>query len=135
MVLSAPCQQTKQLDSEVIPTVSLCELVRNQNPYAEKEVRVRATWQYGFEWSFLYDRECMDRDNKVWAEYADEDSLCPLTKKSLKRLKKRRFDNKADVVVVGKFYSGDHYGHMNGYQYQFIVSCVEKAESIPTNVP
>jgi hypothetical protein len=126
--------QAKQPASEAAPTISYCELLREPNLYQGKFVRVAATWNYGFEWSYLYHRECMSRVNKAWVEFVDEDAGCQQTKKVTKRLKDG-FDNKADVVAVGTLSGGGGYGHMNGYQYQFTIKCLEGAKQIPANAP
>ena len=126
--------QAKPDASESAPTISYCELLREPNLYQGKLVRVAATWNYGFEWSYLYHRECMSRENKAWVEFVDEDEECPQTNKVSMRLKDG-FDNKADVVAVGTLAGGGGYGHMNGHQYQFTIKCLEKAKQIPANVP
>jgi hypothetical protein len=117
-------QQSKPVNSESIPTVAYCELVQNPNLYSGKTVQVKATWQYGFEWSYLYDRECMDGRNHIEIKFEAEDELDSVTKRKLKRLIKKRFDNKADVVIVGKLYGG-----------LFTASRLEDAKPIPPNVP
>jgi hypothetical protein len=126
--------QAKQTASESVPTISYCELLREPALYQGKLVRVAATWNYGFEWSYLYHRQCMSRVNKAWVEFVDEDEGCPQTNKVSKKLKDG-FDNKADVIVVGTLSGGGGYGHMNGYQYQFTIKCLEEAKQIPANVP
>ena len=98
-------------------------------------VRVRATYEWGFEWQFLYDRGCMSRGNRAWLEDADEDRLCAAAKKNFKKLKDKGFTNKADVVVVGRLYDKGGYGHLNGYKYQFEMSCLESAKQIPSDAP
>jgi Ni,Fe-hydrogenase III small subunit len=64
----------------------------------------------------------------------DEDEGVTQTKKVSKQLKDD-CDNKAIVVAVGTLAGKGGYGHMNGYQYQFIVKCLEKAKPIHANVP
>ena len=120
--------------SDSIPTVSYCDLVRNPSAYADKLIRVHATWVYGFEITALYDAACLDRDNRAWFETVDEDQLCPTSKKNFRKLKKEGFA-KADVTVVGKLYSGHRFGHENGYNFKFVVSCLERAKQIPFDVP
>ena len=127
-------RQAKQSAAESAPTISYCELLREPSLYQGKLVRVAATWHYGFEWSYLYHRECMSRGNKAWVEFVDEDESCPQTKKLSKRLKDD-FDNKADVVAVGTLAVGRGYGHMGAYQYQFTIKCLEKAKQVPINAP
>jgi hypothetical protein len=109
--------------------------VTNPTLYVGKTIRVRATWQWGFEWSFLYDRNCMNRDNRAWLETVKEDQLCPVAKSNFKKLKDKGFNSKADVTVVGQLSDGGGYGHLNGYKYQFIISCLESAKQIPSDVP
>ncbi len=126
--------QNKSATPDNIPTVSYCELVRNPRSYADTLVRVRATWVYGFEITALYDIACLDRDNRAWFETLDEDKLCSASKKNFNKLKKEGFA-KADVIVVGKLYSGERFGHLNGYNYKFVVSCLESAKQIPFDAP
>jgi hypothetical protein len=49
---------------------SFCDLIKNPQLYSGKEVTVRATYKYGFEWQYLYCLGCID-DGKVWLEIAD----------------------------------------------------------------
>ncbi len=109
----------------------------NSKLYVGKTVRVKAIYEWGFEWQFLYNRECIDRDNRAWVEFVDEDDLCAGSKKKLKKLKDKGFTNKADVVVIGKL-SGAETGHRygdGGYGYQFVIRCVESAKQIFENAP
>lgn len=39
--------------------VTFCDLLRNAEKYNGKEVTVRATWRYGFEWSQFYCLDCL----------------------------------------------------------------------------
>ena len=134
VLLTSPYQGIKPVNSVVVPTVPYCELVRNPDLYAEKIVRVKVTWVYGFEWSFLYGRECMDTGKRASIKFEDEDNLCYAAKKNLRKLK-HKFDNKADIVVVGKMSVG-HYGSEGGYyNYQFLVTCLEDVKTISTNAP
>ena len=125
------------VESTSIQTVSYCELVSNPKLYVGKTVRIKATYEWGFEWQFLYNRECMNRENRAWVEFVDEDDLCSGSKKKLKKLKDKGFTNKADVVVIGKL-SGEETGHRygdGGYGYQFVITCVESAKQISANAP
>ena len=131
----APGQSPKTANApDSIPTVPYCDLVRNPEMYADRLVRVHATWVYGFEITALYDAACLDRDNRAWFETLDEDKLCPASKHNFNKLKKEGFA-KADVTVVGKLYSGRRFGHENGYNFKFEVTCLESAKQIPFNVP
>src|SRR5258708_16468827 len=64
------------------PQVTFCELVRNPELYNGKEVTVRATYKYGFEWQMLYCLDCLDK-GKAWLElpidfdYASVNALNP----------------------------------------------------------
>ena len=79
----------------------------------------------------------MNRVNRAWVQFLDEDDLCPGSKKKLKQLRDKAFTNKVDVVVIGKL-SGDETGHRygdGGYGYQFVVACVESAKQVSANAP
>ena len=115
--------------------ISYCDLFRNPSRYrTNEEVRVKATWTYGFEWSYLSDRECLT-EPKAMFELADEDKLCAASKKNVKKINHKRFDNKADVIVVGMLRDCGGCGHMSGYHYKFVVTCFESYKTIPANVP
>jgi len=114
--------------------VSYCELFRNHDRYPTgKPVRVAATWTYGFEWTYLSSRDCLDQP-KAWVEFVDEEKLCSESKPSLKKMT-HGFDNKADVIVIGELRDCGGCGHMGAYRYQFVVTCLETYKKIPTNVP
>ncbi|HEV2915073.1 MAG TPA: hypothetical protein VGX92_17480 [Pyrinomonadaceae bacterium] len=137
LLVNGQSQSTTKPQSKVdgITTISYCELIQNASQYPnQQQVRVKATWNYGFEWTYLYDRECMNLP-KAWVEFVDEDSLCAASKRSLKKMNPRRFDNKADVVIVGQLHDCGGCGHMGNYQYKFIVTCLENYKKIRADVP
>src|ERR1051325_610148 len=100
------------------PTVAYCDIIR-----------INVTYRFGFEWSEFYCLDCWDGEHRTWVDYADE--LC---------LKSKKIKDNGDigrtvnVQVVGRFYSGDRYGD-GGYQFKFVVSCVEKAKTISNDSP
>jgi hypothetical protein len=96
--------------------IRFCDLLRNPDEYNGKEITVRATYRYGFEWQELYCLDCLDK-GRAWLElpYDQNDDLAvgPL----------RRAPKGAGIVnitVQGIFVSGGHFGHMNGYKYKFV---------------
>src|SRR5712691_12427261 len=112
VISPGPSSQRNGKVSQSLAPVSYCELFRNLSRYqAGEEVRIKATWTYGFEWSYLSDRECLT-ERKAMFELADEDQLCAASKKNVKKINHKRFDNKADVIVVGKLRDCGRCGHM-----------------------
>jgi hypothetical protein len=101
------------------PPSALCELLRNPEKYNGKEVTVRATWKYGFEWSQFYCLDCLDK-GKAWLEipYDIDDS----SSKALRAIPKGA--GIVNVTVRGVFMSGGHFGHLNGYLYQIVAQRV-----------
>jgi hypothetical protein len=95
--------------------VSFCDLVKNSQIYNGKVVTVRATYKYGYEWQYLYCLTCLDR-GKVWLEIPSD--LDDASVKALKRTPKGA--GTVNLTVQGVFMSGGTYGHLNGYQYQFV---------------
>jgi hypothetical protein len=95
--------------------VTFCELVRNPELYNGKEVTVRATYKYGFEWQMLYCLDCLDK-GKAWLEIPSE--LDDASRKALKRAPKGA--GTINLTVEGIFMSGSTYGHQNMYHYKFV---------------
>ncbi|HEX8738346.1 MAG TPA: hypothetical protein VF721_23645 [Pyrinomonadaceae bacterium] len=122
LILAAQAQTNQ---SAPVPTLSYDELMRNKEAYFGKTVRLKAFWNYGFEWSSLCgEADCRKAGVKTWLELLDEDDLCKGSKAQLKKGSTKHINNSAQVVFVGKFSSGT-FGHMGAYNYQFTVSCVE----------
>jgi hypothetical protein len=108
---------------KALPNLTYSELIRNKEEYLNKTVRLRAIWNYGYEWTYLCDSECKDLQ-KSWVDMLDDDDLCRGSKSKLKKMNKR-FDNGAEVVVQGKLEEGNGFGHFGIYRFQFVISCVE----------
>jgi hypothetical protein len=113
----------KSSGARAIPSLSYCALVKAPSLYADKLVRINASWQFGFETTSLYDRDCPDQP-KTWLEFADENKLCPETQKN--RTAPGKSDKEADVTLVGRLYGPGKYGHLGDYQFKFVVVCMEK---------
>jgi hypothetical protein len=90
--------------------MKFCELMRDPEKYNGKLVKVRATWIYGFEWSYLH---CLDCDGRVWLDTSELDEQ---SEKTLKHTPKGA--GIVNVDVAGEFQAGGSFGHMNGYKYQ-----------------
>jgi len=103
-----------------------CIIRRNQYQlnftYAGKLLRIKASWQFGFERSFLYTRQCSQQP-KAWLEFVDNKDACSQSKKN--RIARGKHDKEADVTVTGKLYGPGHYGHLGAYEYKFVVVCME----------
>jgi hypothetical protein len=102
-------------------SILFCDLLRNPGKYDGKEVIVRATWRYGFEWSQFYCIDCSTKEMtwlKISSDLDDESS------RVLKHIPKAGVVN---ITVEGVFQSHGHFGHLNGYPNQFIARKVRKA--------
>lgn len=93
---------------------TFCDLLRNPQQHNGQEVRIRATYRYGFEWSQLYCLDCRDK-GKAWLEFADLDGD---SERAVLRLPKGA--GIANLTVQGVFMSGATFGHGNGYRYQIV---------------
>lgn len=94
--------------------VTFCDLLRNAEKYNGKEVTVRATWRYGYEWSQFYCLDCLDK-GKAWLDMPSD--LDDASTRALSRIPKAGIVN---LTVHGVFMSGGHFGHLNGYPYQLV---------------
>jgi hypothetical protein len=102
-------------------SVSFCDLFRNPAKYDGKEVIVRATWRYGFEWSQFYCIDCSTKE-MTWLEISPD--LDEESSRVLKHIPKAGIVN---ITVKGVFQSKGHFGHLNGYPNQFIARKVSNA--------
>lgn len=96
-------------------TVKLCDLLRNPAKYRDQQVKVRATFRFGFEWQQLYCLDCLDK-GKGWLELPHD--LDDESERALKKMPKGA--GIVNLTVVGVFHFGTSYGHMNGYHYELI---------------
>jgi hypothetical protein len=92
------------------PTMKFCEFIAQPDKYNGKLVKFRATWTYGFEWSYLH---CLDCDARVWLDTSDLDDQ---SEKILKHTPKGA--GIVNVDVEGVFETGRAFGHMGSYKYQ-----------------
>jgi len=106
-------------------SVAFCDLLRNPAQYDGKEVRVRATYRYGFEWSQLYCIDCIDK-GKAWLKFSD--NLDEASQRSLRKLPKGA--GIANLTVQGVFSSVGTFGHSNGYRYQILASKISDVSVI-----
>jgi hypothetical protein len=103
------------------PPTTFCDLLRNPEKYNGKEVTVRATWRYGYEWSQFYCLDCLDK-GRAWLEMPFD--LDDASMKALRRTPKGA--GIVNLTVEGVFMSGGRFGHLNGYPYQLVARRVSK---------
>jgi hypothetical protein len=98
------------------PTISFCELLRHPEKYNGQLVKVRATWVYGFEWSYLH---CLDCDGRVWLNTSELDEQ---SEKTVKHAPK--YAGIVNIDVEGVFQADGSFGHLGGYKYQLTAHTV-----------
>jgi hypothetical protein len=105
--------------------VTFCDLVRNPEEFNGKEVTIRATHRYGFEWEELYCLDCLEK-GKAWLEIpVDIDNS---SQQALKRAPKGA--GIINLTVTGTFMSGSTYGHSNGYRHKFVAKRISDVSVI-----
>ena len=131
------------------PTVGLCALLSKPDDYNGKEIKVRARYHIGFEYSYFDDPACNDyavvstpfwEGDVVWAEF--DKSVEATTKPEIYSDFRRAAslccpdgwrDTEVELLVVGKFSKANYlghasdkgYGHMGRYALQLVVSRIE----------
>ncbi len=93
-------------------------MMRHPEEYNGKVVKFRATWTYGFEWSYLH---CLECEGRVWLDTSEVDE------KSEKTLKHTPGAGILNIEVEGVFQAGGRFGHMDGYKYQITAHTVANA--------
>jgi hypothetical protein len=137
--------QTRGNNSSPIPTVAFCELTSHPEKYTEKLIRTEANYIVWWESSYLYGDRCIDADHKVHNNWdcTEDDTACQkrfsAQWKKLEpyvRSKRSRIQTTSRVkaVLIGRLVGPGAYGHLSGFEYEFRISRVEKATSIPRRV-
>jgi hypothetical protein len=103
-------------------STSLCELIQHPEKYNGQLVKIRATWVYGFEWSYVH---CLDCDSRVWLDTSDLDEQ---SQKAIKHIPKGA--GIVNIDVEGVFRAGDSFGHLGGYRYQLTAHTIAHPTSI-----
>ena len=85
------------------PTMKFCELMQYPDKYNGKLVKVRATWVYGFEWSYLH---CLGCEGRVWLDTSGLDERSERTAKHTPKAAAI-----VNIDVEGIFQSGGGFGH------------------------
>ena len=114
--------------SQETPSISYSELIKNKESYLGKTVRLKATWIYGFEWTYLCESVCGNLP-KAWVEVEYDRALKKCSTPKLGEA----FNNGAQVIVLGKLEEATgqrRYGHMGAYDLKFVITCVEKFKKI-----
>ncbi|MFN3330192.1 MAG: hypothetical protein ACK419_04620 [Pyrinomonadaceae bacterium] len=104
--------------------VEFCDLVKNPGKYDGKEVTVRATYRYGFEWQEIFCLGCRDV-GKTWLEIGD------ITKKSKKVLKKfPKDDGTINALFTGTFESSKGPYGDGSYRFRFVLKEISQVEVV-----
>jgi|SRR5687767_2002647 len=94
--------------------LDFCDLVSGGDSFDGKEVTVRATYRYGYEWQEIYCTGCRDA-SRVWLEI-DEETVGETSLKLLKRLPKN--NGTVNAIFTGRFEkSGGPFGD-GGYRFR-----------------
>jgi hypothetical protein len=106
--------------------MNFCELMRHPETYHGKTVKVRATWGYGYEWSYLH---CLGCDARVWLDTSDLDEQ---SEKIIKHIPKGAAI--VNIDVEGVFQADGSFGHLNGYKYQLRAHTISNPVVISTGM-
>jgi len=112
LLLVVPCAYSEE-------PVTFCDLMQNPEKYNDKEVTVRATYRFGYEWSYLYCLGCLDQGRAGLELPPNYDGLDKASQRALKRLPKSA--GIANITVRGVFEGPGTFGHQGGYRYKFAV--------------
>lgn len=121
--------QSAGKSSDEIIDVNFCDLIKTPEKYEQKQVRVKAIYRYGFEFSQMYSLKCLTRtDVRVEAREAKCTNAGRVDEMDATGYDEGRT---VGVVVVGRL-SGperDTY-HPSGAGYLFTVDCFVRAEML-----
>jgi hypothetical protein len=117
---------------------TLCDIVKDPERFNGKIVQIRATAMTGFEERLLIDDTCSAR---IWFE----DSMPVRRDKQHERMETylRNPPHAVIVMVTGRFdhvgwftrITGHGFGHLNGWNSQFVLQSVRDVEAKPIDPP
>ena len=105
--------------------VAFCDLVANPDKYDGKEVTVRATYRYGFEWQEIFCMECR-KIAKTWLEF--DEGLKSEFKATLKKFP--RDQGTVNGIFTGTFHSSKGPYGDGGYRFRFDVKAISRIEVV-----
>lgn len=120
----------------VVPTISVCELLKHPEQYSEKLIRIEAVRETYYHGAFFYDR-CDDRTIAIdTVVNCSENKNCAEIQKDIDL---KSAGTRIGLVAVGTFHyqrlNEYGFGHLNGSEFQVSISRVEKTFSVPANFP
>lgn len=115
----------KQRSKQVATPITYCDTVNDSKKYDGKEVSVRATYRYGFEWQELFCLDCR-KVGKTWLEF-DDDAVAQY-KAALKKFPKHQ--GTVNAVFTGTFESSKGPYGDGGYRFKFVVRAISNAEVV-----
>ena len=146
--------QKQKLPQEIL-TVTYCELVREPTFYDNKVVRITANYIAAFEGSIIRDSDCDGKDSWVRFDAKVKDATPHKIWKKFDRLTDTSPEHKnggvnypsrlVKVTWIGLFQGVKRaqkignitlplgYGHMNGFDFLFVVQKVEAVSKIASN--
>lgn len=108
-------------------TVAYCDLVGNAERYSNKAVRVRGIYSSDFEKDTISAPDCYQVP--AWIDFAPTYKWCT-TRKLQKKMDGIKWGQSVDIVIVGRFETGRHFGHLDMYYRRLVVTCVESVQPL-----
>jgi hypothetical protein len=138
--------QSRQSEkSESIQTVNFCDLTAHPKLYIGKPVRVKATFIWWWESSYLYDSSCETNDKKIHNGLdCSGDADCErLSKDVYGNFRKSEIPNtigpayRSDVTIVGRLVGPrkSGFGHLGSFKFEFRIRTVESASPVARALP
>jgi hypothetical protein len=107
--------------------IDLCEILRNPQQYDGKQVVVRASYRYGFEWQELFCMRCR-KQGKTWLEFSFENDTT--IRRALRKAPKHQ--GIVNATFYGIFQAGGSYGD-GWYSYKIDLRFVKDVKIISRN--
>jgi hypothetical protein len=124
---------------ESIPTVDFCDLTAHPKRYSRKLVRIKATYVWWWESSYLYSSECETDDKKIHNGLdCSGDAKCERLSKEVYDHFKYERENvigpayRSVVTLVGRLVGPNKrgFGHLNSFKFEFRIREVESASKV-----
>lgn len=118
--------------TEEIPTIGFCEMVKSPELYFDKIVRLRATYQMATEGQYLTDERCpLSHDHQIGVGHQAvlDEKQRDILNTELRKISLHEYGGRAMVTVVGTLRNASRHDFV-WYQYRFDIIRVEKISPV-----
>ena len=85
-----------------VPTIDFCELVKHPRRYLNRAVRITATWQAGYEFSYLTNDRCVPKStHEIAVRFVVDEAQREAIRKNVEKTMSHEYGGRAIITALG----------------------------------